>query len=300
MLMLTDENLHDLLLDRAYIEDSLYVCAQVASQFFDSAHEKNGSHRQYIEEEQRDRKEETTYPFALAASYYCQAASHSVLIYERTRRDEFFRKAAMSFSLMGLPYRLNMASFLKDNYVITDDDRREYLNALEAFNPLELSDPLEIKAQYVYSLLAFLDFQPRNQDEEHIVRVAIDRLQNVLQYFRRFPIGILGIPVSRYLDVVNALNPYVRSQVDLLEQALLPFITRYDDALHEALEDQYHWQQLALDFHPAEPDVIGVLVRTLSILRLRRSGMRVLDFIQKLPISKKSRIMLVRILEDYL
>jgi len=113
--------------------------------------------------------------------------------------------------------------------------------------------------------LSFGDF---NLNAIHLLFQAFPLfMDRYLEDYRRVPVGMLGIPVGNYLDLVDAINPLLRDQDKEVsfEAALFPFIGQFDEAIKQTMADAFHWQQLAFDFHPAEPDIFGVLMRVLSV-----------------------------------
>ena len=68
-----------------------------------------------------------------------------------------------------------------------------------------------------------------------------------------------------------------------LHTALLPFVQAYSSALERAKRDRFHWERLAMVFHPIEPDVVGLLAMIRSALR--RIPVSHIDFLDGLPIS---------------
>jgi hypothetical protein len=101
-----------------------------------------------------------------------------------------------------------------------------------------------------------------------------------LAAMERTPVGILGVPVGAYLELVDVLQD--SEGIDhRLPAALLPILAAYDTALLRASKNHYHWRTLNMPFHPAEPDFLGVLFIIESALRAR--GTHLTAYIERLP-----------------
>jgi hypothetical protein len=236
---------------------------------------------------------------AVAASYYRQAASHSLLLTDLSRRNDLFGDAARTYGNMDLPYAFNMAAFTDEQFPI--ELSRSILSAGESEHTEARTSlrTVEVQAQYVYMLLANLDPKYTDNLRDSIPSERIVELRRALEDYRRVPVGILGIPVSNYLDLVDAINPSLFKREVSLDAALFPFITQFDEAIKQTMEDSFHWQQLAFELHPAEPDIFGVLVRVLSILKRREQQDRLFGLIGRLPLARPTEILLRGILADY-
>jgi hypothetical protein len=104
--------------------------------------------------------------------------------------------------------------------------------------------------------------------------------------FRGKHLGVFAIPLEQYLDLFDAL--YLATQeLDMelhgVRQAVLPFIQTYSLALKRARRDTFHWQRLAMIFHPVEPDIVGLLAMTTWALGRRHVSYS--DLLEGLPVS---------------
>jgi hypothetical protein len=293
--MLTSNDLGNLHLDPDFIQDDLEINYTFAWQAMEYGLSPE------VSEFPADRIEEDGFTLreAVSASHYRQAASHSLLLTDLARRNDLFGDAARTYGNMDLPYAFNMAAFTDEQFPIElsqsilETDESEHAEDRTTFRPVE------VQAQYVYMLLANLDPKYTDNLRDSIPNERIVELRQALEDYRRVPVGILGIPVSNYLDLVDAINPSLFKREVSLDAALFPFITQFDEAIKQTIEDDFHWQQLAFELHPAEPDVFGVLVRILSILKRREQRERLFGLIGRLPLARPTEILLRGILADY-
>lgn len=72
-------------------------------------------------------------------------------------------------------------------------------------------------------------------------------------------IGILGLSIGPYLDVVDAMNPLIKKKHQFGGVGFT-IIYVFSFSLKQAMQNKYHWKRLAMPFHPAEPDIFGILL----------------------------------------
>ncbi len=102
-----------------------------------------------------------------------------------------------------------------------------------------------------------------------------------LESFRTKRIGVLGIELGAYVDLFESVSNK-ESKDDQIRETLLPILTTYALAVKRAMRDRYHWTRSIAAFHPAEPDVLALLVSLDNRLTVRESS--VAHLIQGLPI----------------
>ena len=201
------------------------------------------------------------YASAVAATYFRRAAANSILVGEFNVAREWFGEAARCYRNAGMPYGVLMEAM---RGLPIGKWRREHPSK---------------SAQDVYGLFAALGGDKRNS-------IAIKKIRKDLDEFRGRRLGVFAIPVDQYLELFDALYAATK-ELDMdfrnLHTALLPFVQAYSSALERAKRDRFHWERLAMVFHPIEPDVVGLLAMIRSALR--RIPVSHIDFLEGLPIS---------------
>jgi hypothetical protein len=195
-----------------------------------------------------------------AASNFRRAGATALLLDDAERSDEAFRQAATLYQQFGSPYMFLMAG-LASRWTESE------FSGHGGFDHFQTGG-----AEDVYLSLGGAAGVHGGDDEDHVIR----------EVYAGAPVGILGIPVSAHAALTAALRNGDTSD-GALAAALMPFIAAFDSALRFGMANRYHWRRLALPFHPAEPDVLGVLVLAqMSLLRNRRRLQPALD---RIPIS---------------
>ena len=207
------------------------ACAAVGRSFYSSAEKRTD--RQYAH-----------YENAVAATYFRRAAAHSVLLDDFQTACKYFGKASRCYGLAEMPYGILMEVLCGAH---TDDS--SWGKVTES-------------PQEVYKLIADLGMKKGTLDE-------VRKSRHKLDDFRGKNLGVLAIPFDQYLDLFDALylateNP--KSGLRRVRQAVLPFVQTYSSALQRAKRDTFHWERLAMVFHPVEPDIVGLLSMTISAL----------------------------------
>jgi hypothetical protein len=86
---------------------------------------------------------------------------------------------------------------------------------------------------------------------------------------RATSIGMFGLPLGAYLDLAHAVNEERIGNREAVTRACMPFLSAYSNTFARARENSYHWRKMAMPFHPAEPDVLSLLLLVDSATRER-------------------------------
>jgi hypothetical protein len=212
-------------------------------------------------------------PVMASATEYRRAGAHSVLLSDREAATKMFRRAARMYGSLRKPYAVMMFS-------CADGDLGSIMASTHDF---ALAKEIE-RTQLPYLLLASAA-GPEDRDREEYEKIRSD-----LEASQNAPVGVLGIPIGAYLDLAGALAQGEPGPRRLVE-ALLPFLVPFSSAIRRCMEDTYHWEMLAFPFHPAEPDILGVLFCVESTLRWRQQG-SLLEMIRDMPLGEASTSLL--------
>jgi hypothetical protein len=216
---------------------------------------------------------------AFAATNCRRAAAHSMLLDDWESAAKLFREAAGAYASLRLPYMLMMTTLAVGR--TPEANWREFISFLEGPRPR----PVDRQGAYLLLVHSAVSATPRLEE-------PIAKLRQELQAAQASPMGVLGIPVGAYLELAEAFS----SRQSSLEQALLPFIGAYDSALRLAMRRHYHWSRLALPFHPAEPDILSVLVLARS-RALRRDNESIVHVVKNSPFHPLTKDVLLDVLE---
>ena len=258
---------------------------------------------------------------ATVASCYRRAGSSSLLLGELDQAKFCFDQAAKRYAELGLPYGRVMASMSSRQdreFVYADSGLDKQLGMppqawLELFRkgygqserPERFHDE-EIRLMrdeqastapvYPEPLLRQMQYPaveagiaPHNGDSGKAWLGVVDQLRRA----RGSPVGILGLPMAYYVFLLDALHPSVghHDATEQIHVALLPFALAFQEALLTAMTHSYHWKRLAMPFHPAEPDILGVF-------RMVANGHHeVASRIKLLPLDARVRALLLAALE---
>lgn len=215
-----------------------------------------------IYRELSDRDADTRFLHAMAsATEYRRAGAHSILLSDRKAAIDMFRQAGRLHARERRPYALLMFS-------CSEEDLGSLMASAHDFGFGEAID----RTQLSYLLLASA---AGSEDRD---RETFKRIGNQLASSQTAPIGVLGIPIGAYLDLANTLA-FDEPAPQRISEMLLPFLVPYSTAIRRCMQDKYHWERMAFPFHPAEPDVLGVLFCVEAALRWRQqpSLLRVLE-----------------------
>jgi hypothetical protein len=184
-----------------------------------------------------------------AATEFRRAGAHCILLSDRRAAAENFNLAGESYGRLGNPYGLLM-------FVCAE------------YSPTDLAAPGD----------KFGFFERTRSDPAHEAYLWLtaaaggwghDRLRHRREELRgslSSPIGILGLPLGASLDLADAL---AAGQINSILQASMPFLVAYSTAMIRARENRYHWRRMALPFHAAEPDILGIIFLVEATTRSR-------------------------------
>jgi hypothetical protein len=280
--MINEDAWKGLNLDYKWVERDLQLSQELADGYNILAHHSEGSKR-----------EET---FLVSASFYRRAAAHALLLGQYGYRgpygpagaadvNKLFTAAIDAYQTAGTPYSSFLCIFSPNIY----PNESFVTNWLDHLARAES----DWHPQLVYLLLYSAVFLPKWRPDNDVLY----SIRQGMELYRIEPIGVLGTPISYYLDLIDAMN--ARTDVDAIEQAISPFLSQYDFAIRQAQKNVYHWQRLAMPFHPAEPDLVGVMLYTNRFLYSLRSRRSVLDMIQESRMEHQTMSLLYGILSHY-
>lgn len=237
-------------------------------------------YQQYTE----DRREDETYALSVSATYFRRAAANALLLGRYADAKGLFLEASRAYHS---PYSVVVAALSSEGPPMTKDLAYRWLIAYINHELIEWDVP-----QLAYVVLAQLAFVESRQ-------MPFDRLVSVrrsLDPYRLRPLGVLGVPVGTLLDLFDSLAPNNgQRRIDLAE-AMSPFFGAYNAAIRQTMQNHYHSERLALPFHPAEPDIYGILTLADLALQIRRD-FTLQRFIEQAAIGRESKYLLSTILE---
>jgi len=205
-----------------------------------------------------------------AATEYRRAAAHSVLLSDDRTRRELFQRAGRAYEALRRPYALMMFWCASDRETVYGRGRD--------FGVGRGVD----RAQLPYVLLTSaaeggqFDAERRGILYGQVVGALNTR------------VGVLGLPVGAYVDLATALDRFELDST-IVTATILPFLVSYSDVVRRGSQDHYHWPALAFPFHPAEPDIVSIVLLTETVLRTRaNTSLRtVLGQVPLFPIAAK-------------
>ena len=223
----------------------------------------------------------------MAATYFRRAAANALLLGRYADAKGIFLEAAFAYQRLGLPYSVVVTALSSEGHSRTERLAYGWLNAYFDHELDERAVP-----QLAYVILAQSTFTESRQ-------MSFDRIVSVrrsLDPYRLRSLGALGTTVGTLLDLFDSLVPNMgQRRIDVAE-AMAPFFGAYNTAIRQTIQNHYHWERLALPFHPADPDIYGILTLTDSALQIRRD-VTLQRFIEQAAISLESRYFLSTILE---
>jgi hypothetical protein len=215
---------------------------------------------EYRQEKREDYKSHTN--LLVAATYFRRAAAHSLLLNDLNDARSSFSMASDCYAKAGSSYNILMKVLSSDKSKRNSSHRQE----------------LRETATDVYLLFESLYIEKVFSDENDFTRKRLDE-------FRGKRIGVLPMPVEKYLDLYDTLKKVISRNRDSkkeLQTVILPFVETFCSAFMRARKDLYHWKMLATPFHPVEPDTLGLLVMADAVLRPR--DYLVKKIIRRLPV----------------
>lgn len=230
-------------------------------------------------------EEKRTKNLAFSATLYRRASAHSLLILPPEDRANYFARCAEAYQAIGSPYFYMMAVFSKEPLGFKD------YNIFEEIDDLENSGDIANILQQVYRLIASTD-----RERNYQLADVSYRLIKLLEPYQDKQIGILGIPIRHYISLFNALNNYNRKkQKRNIRPLMQRFVRAYDDAIQQAMVNRYHWQRLAMPFHPAELDIFSVLLYINRAVHPEQFR----EYLERSYMSSETRFLVNGILSDY-
>lgn len=207
---------------------------------------------------------------AFAATNFRRAAADAVLLNDFDSAQNLFVQAGKVYSTMRMPYALLMFELAGATEIAEDfcgDLMEHEWQSKEQYQT-------RINKQHVYTLLFYTaEIGGWNGGFP-------ERILSEFESSRPAPVGVLGLPVGAYLNLSSAL---LEGEQTSIEEALLPFLTAYNSAILQASASVHHWRQMALPLHPAEPDLLAVLV--LSHIALQSRQRSVIEILGRMPLS---------------
>ena len=220
---------------------------------------------------------------AVAATNFRRAGAQAILLDDFESAKRLFSEAGQIYAQLGLPYAL-MMSALGQNFEVAQETfyamlRRHTNRAEEGLSlPRRQQAYMLLLGAVSYGLVPELEFN---------VDGVLEDMRRELQACSSAPIGILGLPVASYLDLALALSG---DHPISPQEALLPFLSAYNTAIRQNSHNGYHWSRMVFPFHPAEPDIISVLV--ITNLALKKTQRSVNDLLKEFPLAWLSRTIL--------
>jgi hypothetical protein len=202
-----------------------------------------------------------------AASSFRQAGADAMLLGNAPEMRGAFRDASRIYAQLGSPYTALMEA-LADVKETNLPDSREIPVDRRSLKYFGLRDQ---EAEIIYLLL-------RGDSK-------VELTESLLNPRPAATLGMLDLPLSDYLQLISALE--WNSQRQLIE-SLSRFVAAYDEAVHLASSRTVPWRLLVQRIHPAEPDVIGVLV----MVQLRLRNDRLAQALREIEMSEMCRILL--------
>jgi hypothetical protein len=208
-----------------------------------------------------------------AATNYRSAAADSLLLEETFAAQQLFQEAAETYLAAGSAYGLLIAN----------------LTGAEA---AERHWPLESRGHPVDVFNLWAPLPPSRDSAPLPERVDRERLEA----FRTERVGVLGLPVALYLNLFDA-TASVASFGAVNSEALFPFLGTYSMAVQQAIHDRFHWSRMLMPFHPAEPEIMGLLMAVRR--RSHGQGDDLRPVITSLPLNPTARVLLRGVLRQY-
>ncbi|HYX30045.1 MAG TPA: hypothetical protein VE863_16005 [Pyrinomonadaceae bacterium] len=195
-----------------------------------------------------------------AATNFRRAGSNSLLLDRTQDAKSFFYQSAQAYGQARLPYAAFISNLASEPYWFKLPER----------GITESADPTEV-------FLLWGDQSLENRNEA-------GRIRHIAESLRTRRIGLLGLEVGIYLDLFDAAvgdTSYTQ-----LAESLLPVMSAYSLGVRQAHQDQYHWRKLAIPFHPAEPDILALLVALDRRLVIRKRS--IASFLKTIPLAWES------------
>jgi hypothetical protein len=280
--MIEPHILEELNLDREWVEQDLRLCQDLAQGYQTLAQHSEGAKAREA--------------YRISASFYRRAAAHALLLGLYTQTEQWplppllgayqlFSKATNAYDKAGLPYSAFVCIFLPH----LGGNPQFVHNWLEAASSFEEEAFPQILYLLIYASVLFRDWQ------ELFPSLQVGRRR--LELYQLEPIGILRTPLANYLDLIDTFQ--FRPNANDIEAAIYTFLSQYDFAIRQAQKNEYHWQRLAMPFHPVEPDIFAVMLSADRVLRNADPNRSILDLIERFPMGGQAKSLLKGVLSDY-
>jgi hypothetical protein len=237
-------------------------------------------------QKQKDELKDKMIALSVAATFFRRAAADALLLGSYADALALFLDSARIYQSVGLPYSVVVAALSSERSNFAEDLTRSWIGAYADHKIADMVVP-----QLAYVVLAQLTSNKSRQ-------MSFDKLINIrkgLDPYRLRPLGVLGIPVGTLLDLFDSLVPDKGQRGIDLAEAISPFFGAYNTAIRQAKQNHYHWERLALPFHPAEPDIYGILTMADSTLRMHWDT-TLKQFIEQAAIAGETKYLLSTIL----
>ena len=249
----------------------------------------SGLARAYLQSAE-DSHEDEVRAVSIAATYFRRAGANALLLGRYSEAKALFFNATDAYQRLDMPYSVVVATLSSEGRSYTQRLAHKWLARNEERKIVERAIPQ--LAYVVIAELAFIESSQRSFDR-------VVNIRNSLDPYRLRPLGVLGISVGQLLDLFDSLIPNMerrrKRRIDLGE-ALSPLWNLYNTAIRQTLQNHYHWERLALPFHPADPDTYGMLILTNSALQIHRD-VTIQGFIEQAEIAGESKYLLNTILD---
>lgn len=222
---------------------------------------------------------------AFAATNFRRAAAHAILLDDPRSATKLFSEASRAYASLRMPYALMMLALAGH-----PEESSDIIGTIHESTQQEIDQGSQaLQKQWAYMLVFNAATMHRNRREDSTAVRAFEPMQRKLGAFESSPIGILGLPIGCYIDLANAL---AGSRGSYIEEALFPFLSAYNTAMHQAGLNTFHWSRLLMPFHPVEPDILSLLVLTHWAFTRRKKRRSVFVLLRKYPLLWSSRTIL--------
>lgn len=233
------------------------------------------------------RQEGESLSLSVAATFFRRAAANALLLGSYASAKRLFLEASFAFQELDLPYSVVLSALSSEGPRITERLTYRWLNV---FAEHEVVDG--VAPQLAYVVLA----QSSLGELRQIPVDRLARIRGILDPYRTRQLGVLGVSVGALLDLSDSLVPEIGQRRIDLDEALAPFLGTYNSAIRQAIQHHYHWERLALPFHPADPDTFGILALTNSAVQIRRNVV-LQQIIEQAAIARESKYLMTTMLE---
>lgn len=184
--------------------------------------------------------------------------------FERGGYKEHFRKSYELYGQIKLPYSLLIRSCYEPYDMMLEFMRiglSFWLHHEDTVNDRELIILEQLGAEQLIYLYFFSSIyeEPRNvlaQRERELL--LWQRIKSIMELNKSLNFGILNFQIRDFLKLAKLLRNAHQQQAQLGD-LLFRVLSCYEDAIHSAMRDDYHWQRLMLPVLPLDPDVLGFL-----------------------------------------